>query len=111
MESETKVERWELPLTPEQFQIVVLALEVYYEKTHRRILRRTKHYPDEEGRHKKDSQELANIQECLQFVTLIHNIRTGKLNPDVAEAAGIPMTYEGEEKDTSSTGESERDGS
>lgn len=68
-----------------------------------------KNYGDEKGRSVKDSQALAKIQECLQYVTIIRNIRTNKLNPDVAASAGLAIIHE--EKDPSSSGESEHTGS
>lgn len=104
-----KKKREALPLTNEELEIVVKGLDVYYEKVLRKIKRLAKHDDDDKGRSIKESQTLARIQECLQYVTLIRNIRINKLNPDIAAAAGLKIGDE--EENTSSTRESEHQGS
>lgn len=100
-------QREPLPLTIPELEIVVLALESYYKRVLRKTERLAKNYGDEKGRSVKDSQALARIQECLQYVTIIRNIRTNKLNPDVALSGGLTID---EEKTASGSGEPESNG-
>lgn len=86
-------EREALPLTIKQLRLIVDSLNEYYERQLNKVQPKELK-PDEEdiykGRRIKDRQRLGFIQETLQFVTLCYNIRIGQLNPDVAEAGGIP---------------------
>lgn len=109
MELDIKIEdkRYALPLTIEQSDIVVKSLNVYYEKILRKTERLAKKYGDEKGRSIKDSQALARIQECVQFVTLVHNIVTKKMNPDLLASGGLAN----EEETTNGTGKQEHTGS
>jgi hypothetical protein len=86
---------------------VVKALGTYYEKVQRKLLRLAKHYSDDKGRSIKDSQTLAEVQECLQYVTLVHNMETNKMNVDVLASGGLTVD---EEKTIDSTGEPEHTG-
>jgi hypothetical protein len=101
--SKTMNKRYALPLTIEQSGMIVKAMEVYYAKVLRKAERLAKHYGDSKGRSAKDSHTLAEIQECLQYITLIHNIETNKLNVDVAASGGLTVE---EEKADDSTGKS-----
>jgi hypothetical protein len=105
MESEKK-ERDILPLTFEELELVVKALEEYYQRVLRKTKRLTKNCGVDKGRSIKDTQVLAKVQECLQYVTLVRNIHAGKLNPDVAESGGLTV----EKETTNNTGESELPG-
>lgn len=95
--------RYALPLTIDQSKVIVEALQVYYNKIRLKTMRLAKHYGDDIGLSTKEKEPLVRIQECLQYVTLIHNIETGKLNPDVAAAGGLTI----EEETTSDIGEPE----
>lgn len=97
-----------LPLTIEQSEMIVKAMGVYYTKVLRKTERLAKGYGDDKGRSIKDSQSLAKIQECLQYVTLVHNIETDKMNVDVLASGGLAVE---EEKTNNSTGESISPGS
>lgn len=86
-----------LPLTIEELKLVVDALQVYYDR--HVVKAQPKELKEREidsykGKQVKVRQELAFIQQTLQFAMLCYNIRIGKLNPDVAESGGIPYADE-----------------
>lgn len=79
-------EKETVPLTTKELELVVEALNEFYMRTLTRAERLSGH-----ARPKKVSQHLAFIQETLQYVMLVRNIRTGKLNPDVAISGGLDV--------------------
>jgi hypothetical protein len=91
-----------IEVNPEQLKIIVEALNYFYTWNVRKANRAYKHVP----RPLKVSQELAAIQITLQFMMLVQNIRTNKLNE--ALAAGIGLT---KEETSDNTREEELDGS
>jgi hypothetical protein len=96
-----------LPLTLDQLETVVDALNTHYA----RQIRRTNRLEEktELPRTKETSKKLAHIQETLQYATLMLNIRTHRLNEDVARAGGIALDDDDDDEETaSSTGESAR---
>lgn len=100
-------QREALPVTIEELEIIVSSLEVNYQRLVRKAGRIARHNDEEKGRSIKETHTLAKIQECLQYVTIVRNIRTNKLNPDVAASGGLTV----EKENPSSTGKQECPGS
>jgi len=83
-----------------------MALDSYYRKTLTTIFRKEEHQG--KTRSTKDAAKLAAIQETLQYITLTTNIRTNKLNEDLATSANITPERMGGEDAT--PGSSRREG-
>jgi len=75
--------KYPVKLTEDQLELIVVALKDRFEKR----LRKTAELPG--GRSKNERDELAFIQETLQYVTLVTNVITNNLNEDVKESGGI----------------------
>jgi len=84
-----------LPLTLDQLKLVVAALNTHYYVN----LKETMEKEDETelARTEETTKELAHIQETLQFVTLIYNLRTKQINEEVARAGGLIIEEDGKE--------------
>lgn len=98
MSSDTSKES--LLVTNEELGLIVKALSDYY---NRALTKAVKYHG--ESRPKKIDQALAFIQETLQYAMLMHNIRTGKLNPEVAASGGLSANEQ--EQTDSNSGEQE----
>jgi hypothetical protein len=85
----TDKERNILPVTVAQLEIIVEALNSHYVWQ----IREVAEYEEEQqqSRSEETIKRLAKIQETLQYVSLILNIRTKKLNEDVARSAGLTL--------------------
>ena len=94
MEFEEK-KREVLPLTKDELEVVVEALAYLYKCAAARCRR----YKIKHSHMQNDvlERKRAFVQETYQYVTVIRNIRSGKLNPDVAAAAGLSMEPGNEE--------------
>ena len=96
-------ERHILPVTIQELEVIIEGLKLAFQKVSKKIKR-------EHIKHNfKDDVELntklALTQETLQYVTLIYNIRVGKLSKVVAEAGGLAV-----EENVNITGDSPLDG-
>jgi hypothetical protein len=78
-----------LPVTVKETELIIEGLDILYRRTRSKLNRHhTKHNFKEDA---ELSSKIAKVQETLQYVTLIYNIRTNKLNPAVAESGGISI--------------------
>jgi hypothetical protein len=71
------------PLTIEQIEITLVALNSLYERQARKARRK------EEARTKKTIIDLTKVQETIQLVGLSLNMKRGSLNEAVASSAGL----------------------
>ena len=86
-------EREALPVTLKELELIVEALNDYWQKATIKAERFEK-------KPRKLREHLGFIQETLQFTTLVRNIRTGKLNEAVASSIGMPELPRDEGEET-----------
>jgi hypothetical protein len=81
--SELTTEQMLAPLTIEQIEIILVALNSLYERQTRKARRK------EEARTKKTIIDLTKMQETIQLVGLLLNMKRGSINEAVAASGGI----------------------
>jgi outer membrane receptor for monomeric catechols len=92
-------ERDILPVTLAQHEIIVDALNTHYAK----LVQRTVRHEEKTGssRTRETIKKLAQIQETLQYITLLYNVKTLKLNEDVARSGGLTLDETEDERQAS----------
>src|SRR5215468_11786959 len=90
--SSNENERFPLPVTIDQLALIKDAVEdLYYKMVTKATPKPLKDYEEDhyKGKSKKEVQRLAYVQETLQYIMLVYNIRMNTLNPDVAASKGL----------------------
>lgn len=83
-EEEERKKRMPVQLNLDDLVVLVEATSVFYEK---KLNKAKKHKGP--VRPKEVTKELAKVQETLQLITLVQNVRTNQINEALRESAGI----------------------